>query len=384
MKSTWTILLIVILALLLNAQSGCQEAQTDPQLRQTISAPPTETPKVVEDKKPKSEKTTKSPIQAQAPPTEKKSRGAPVIKVENRSHDFGKVAPNKKYDCEFTFHNVGDATLKITRIQSTCGCTVPQLKKKSYVPGESGTIKVTFRTPTRQGATSKRLYILSNDKKTPKLGLTLKATVELKVAFEPKSLKLSLKAENADAKPITITSKDSQAFAIKSITSTREVITADFDSAVEATEFVLEPKINIEKLKTNLKGNVRINVTHPGSGNINIPYSTMAMFDISRPRVVIQNADPEKPVVKEIWITSNYGDKIEIESISSSKGYMKVLSRENEENSVKLKVQITPPVQAEKSKRYFRDEMKIKIKDNKDDLSINCNGWYPRKPAKTK
>jgi len=384
MKSSWTILLIVIVALLLNAQSGCQEAQKAPQPRQTISAPPPETPKVVEGKKPKTKKTTESPIQVQAKAPAKKRKKLPVIKVEDRTHDFGKVAPSKKYDCKFKFKNVGKATLKITKIQSTCGCTVPQLKKKSYAPGESGTVKVTFRTPTRQGKTTKRLYILSNDKKNPKLGLTLKATVELKVAFKPKSLKLSLKAENADAKPIIITSKDGQPFAIKSITSTRDVITADFDPTAEATEFVLEPKVDIERLKKNLKGNIKIAVTHPDSGNINIPYSTMALFEISRPRIVIQNADPEKPVVKTVWITSNYGDKIEIESISSSNGHVEVLSRQAEENGVKLEVRVTPPVQTDKSKRYFRDELKIKIKDNRDDLIIRCNGWYPRKPAKTK
>ena len=384
MKSSWTILLIVIVALLLNAQSGCQEAQKAPQPQQTISAPPPETPKVVEGKKPKTKKTMKSPIQVQAKAPAKKRKKPPVIKVASRVHDFGKVAPSKKYDCEFKFKNVGKATLKITKIQSTCGCTVPQLKKKSYAPGESGTVKVTFRTPTRQGKTTKRLYILSNDKKNPKLGLTLKATVELKVTFKPKSLKLSLKAENADAKPITITSKDGQPFAIKSITSTRNVITADFDSTVEATEFVLEPKVDIEKLKKNLKGSVRINVTHPKSGPINVPYSTLALFNISRPRIVIQNAAPEKPVVKTVWITSNYGDKIEIESISSSNGHMEVLSRQAEENGVKLEVQVTPPAQTDKSKRYFRDELKIKIKDYEDDLIIRCNGWYPRKPAKTK
>jgi hypothetical protein len=252
------------------------------------------------------------------------------------------------------------------------------LKKKKYAPGESGTIDVSFRTPARQGNTSKLLYILSNDKKNPKFGLTLKATVELKVVFEPKSLELSLKAENAGAKPVTIKSKDGQSFAIKSISSTRNVITADFDPEAKATEFVLEPKVDVQNLKENLRGNIKIGITHPDSGVINIPYSTLALFDISRPRVVIQNAKPEEPVVKDVWITSNYGDKIEIESISSLNGNMEVLSQQAKENGVKLEVRITPPTQTDKSKRYFRDELKIKIKGSADDFLVLCNGWYPR------
>ncbi len=383
MKSIWTFLLVASVALLLSAQSGCQDAQKAPQSQQTLAAPP-QTPQVTQPNEPQPAKPAEAAAQAQAKPTEKKSRGAPVIKVEDRSHDFGKVGPNKKYTCEFNFSNVGKDTLKITKIQSTCGCTVPQLKKKSYKPGESGTINVTFRSPLREGKTTKRLYILSNDKKNPKLGLTLKADIELKMTFKPKSLELSLKAENADAKPITIKSKDGQPFAIKSFSASRQVITADFDPTVEAIEFVLEPKVDMAKLKKNLKGNIKIAVTHPDSGNINIPYSTLALFEISRPRIVIQNADPQKPVDKTVWITSNYGDKIEIESISSLNGHMEVLSREHEENGVKLEVRVTPPAQANKSKRYFRDELKIKIKDNRDDLLVRCNGWYPRTSAKSK
>jgi hypothetical protein len=381
MKSIWTILLIVSVLLLLSAQSGCQEAQKAPQSQQTLTAPPQT--EVTQAKEPQPAQPAKAAAQAQAKPKKKKSRGAPVIKVEDSTHDFGKVGPNKKYTCKFNFSNVGKDTLKITKIQSTCGCTVPQLKKKSYAPGEPGTINVTFRSPAREGETTKRLYILSNDKKSPKFTLTLKADVELKMAFKPKSLKLSLKAENADAKPITITSKDGQPFAIKSFSATRQVITVDFDPTVEATEFVLEPKVDMAKLKENLKGNIKIAVTHPDSGNISIPYSTLAMFEVSGPRIVIQNADPKKPVDKTVWVTSNYGDKIEIESISSLNGHMEVLSRQHEENSVKLEVRVTPPAQSDKSKRYFRDELKIKVKDNKDDLVIRCNGWYPRKAAKS-
>jgi len=376
MKLNWTILLVIIVALALNLQSGCLEQDKAPEPDAKITAPPSEVPKVVEDKTPQTKEPPKAP--------QKQERKEPVIKVANPVHDFGKVAPNKKYNCQFEFKNVGNAQLKITKIQSTCGCTVPQLKKKTYAPGESGTVRVTFRTPTRQGKTSKRLYVLSNDKKSPKFALTLKATVELKVSFEPRSLELSLKAENAGAKPVTITSKDGQPFAIKSITSPRNVITADFNPESKATEFVLEPKVDMALLKNNLKGSVKINITHPDAGLINIPYSTLALFEISRPRIVIQNADAKEPVVKTVWIKSNYGDKIEIESISSLNGHMEALSQQATENGVKLEVKVTAPSQTNKSKRYFRDELKIKIKGSTDDLLIRCNGWYPRETAKIK
>ncbi len=383
MKSIWTILLTILIVLLLNLQPGCQEAKKAPRQQQTISEPAQDL-KVSESTKPKTAEIAKSPIQTQTKASPGQGDKKPVIKVFNPVHDFGKVAPNKKYNCEFKFKNIGDARLEITKIQTTCGCTVPQLKKKTYAPGESGTIDVTFRSPTREGKTTKHLYILSNDKKNPKFNLTLNANVEVQVSFEPKSLNLSFKAENAGAKPITVKSRDGQLFAIKSISSTRNVITADFDPADKATEFVIEPKVDISLLKNNLKGNVKINTTHPQTGSIDIPYSTLALFEVSRPRIVIRNADPAKPDVKTVWVTSNYGEKVEIESVSSLKGHMKVLTQQSEENGVKLEVQTTPPAQTDESERYFRDELRIKLKDYADDLVIRCNGWYSRKSAESK
>ena len=153
MESNWTILLVIIVTLAMTIQSGCQEAE---------KATKTETKIVVQDTKSQ----TKEPIETQDKASQIPEEKTPVLKVEKPVHDFGKVAPNKKYNCQFEFKNVGDAQLKIAKIQSTCGCTVPQLKKKIYAPGESGTVHVAFRTPTRAGKTSKRLYILSNDKKS--------------------------------------------------------------------------------------------------------------------------------------------------------------------------------------------------------------------------
>ena len=385
MKSSWTIVLVVIVLLALNFQLGCQESQKVLQPHHTISVLPTDTPGIVVNKK-------------------------PVIKVANPVLDLGVVLPSRKYNCEFEFKNIGNDELKITRIKRIYDSrmVIQQLKKRTYAPGESGTIKITYQTPMRGGKISKRLHILSNDKKNPEFALIIKATVEVQVTYKPRSMKLSLKDENAGIQPITIKSKDSRPFAIEGFTSTKDIITADFDSTVEATEFVLEPKVDMKRLKRNpklekyLTGNIKINVSHPAAGSISINYNYLPLFDISSPKIIIKDAQPQNRIVTPIWITSNYGDKVEIESISSLKNHKKVLSQQEEYvefnyvlidgsfswtckgDSIKLQVEVTVPPQTDKSKRYFRDELRIKIKDSRDDLVVRCNGWYPRKATKSK
>jgi hypothetical protein len=47
--------------------------------------------------------------------------------------------------------------LKITDVKATCGCTVVQLEKREYAPGESGVIKVTYTAGSTPGAADRLL-----------------------------------------------------------------------------------------------------------------------------------------------------------------------------------------------------------------------------------
>ncbi len=175
MKLFRTIVLLTSITSFLVLHSGCQETQknTSVTTQQPKQPPITETPKPV-----------KKPAKA------KPQKTNAVIKVENPVYNFGVMGPNQKKSGEFKFKNVGDGMLKINKVKSTCGCTVPQLKKKIYAPGESGVIQVTFRSSSREAPVTKHLYIESNDSKKPKYELTIKAQVKVNISAKPKKLDL--------------------------------------------------------------------------------------------------------------------------------------------------------------------------------------------------
>ena len=114
------------------------------------------------------------------------------ISFESLIYDLGEVAPGSKNNCEFKFTNTGKAVLNIKDIKNTCGCTVPDLEKKQYAPGESGTIKATITLGQTAGVTQKSLYVLTDDKNNPRIKLTIKAKVVQMVEMEPAELSLSL------------------------------------------------------------------------------------------------------------------------------------------------------------------------------------------------
>lgn len=356
MKLKKTFSIIVIFAIALTLQTGCQEEEK--------TAP----------KQPKVQpKTAVKTAPAISPDT--KPAAAPKVQVDNPVIDFGIMGPNQKESSKYHFKNTGKGTLKITKIRSTCGCTVPELDKKEYAPGESGTIYVTFRSSTKKGLVSKHLYIESNDPETPKFELTIKANVKLSVEVTPLKLNLTAKPD-AEIPAITIKSKDGKPFAIKSFTSTKNVITAQFDSAVEDTQFVLQPVVDQEKLAGNLRGTIKIGISHPLTKEVAVTYAAKAEFELTRPRVIIQNAEPGQTIQKDIWITSNNQRKAETETITIGKGHVNIVSQENNGNDLKIVIDITVPPKEGKS-RYFSDTVKIKLKTGQH-FEVRCNGFYKR------
>ena len=161
------------------------------------------------------------------------AKKGPILTFEKRAHDIGIVGPSTKNTAEFKFTNTGDEVLKITKKpKSSCGCTVPRLTKKEYAPGESGVIKVEYKSKKEAKKDPQTVTIFSNDKQNPRITLTLKAEIVLKVVAEPDPLKLELWEDNANCPKITIRSKDGKPFSITKFSATRLSVTIDFDPNV--------------------------------------------------------------------------------------------------------------------------------------------------------
>ncbi|UCC97074.1 MAG: DUF1573 domain-containing protein [Phycisphaerales bacterium] len=297
---------------------------------------------------------------------------APRIAFEQTVYDFGDVGPGGKYTGRFTFTNAGDAPLRISDVKKCCGAVVT-LDKKELAPGQSGTLEVQYRSGRGSGMVRKQLHISSNDETNPKVTLTIRARIVPKVAYTPRRIYLLLDGENAGCPEITLTSLDEQPFSIKSFTSTGNSITADIDPAVEATKFVLRPRVDIEKLERRSAGLVSIGLTHPELGRVTVYFSTRQRFKTTPASIILFNPEPQKPTVKKISVVSNYGREFEIESTSSEKGLVKVLSQERTDKGYRLEVEVTPPARDDTGR--FSDMLHLHL-DNAEKLSVKCYGRY--------
>jgi hypothetical protein len=214
----------------------------------------------------------------------------------------------------------------------------------------------------------------SNDKSNPKVKLTVQAKIAVQVTHTPKELKLLLEDENASPE-ITITSADGRPFAIRSFRATTSAITADYDSSIKAKTHTIHPKVDAQELQKSLTGRINIMLTHPGCKKITIPFKVLAKFKTDPPSILFFNASPAEPNEKTVWVLNNYGDDFEVESVSSEKGLIEVLTQERIGKKYKFVLEITPPADA--GRKMFTDVFYINIKDGKQ-LKVHCNGFYSK------
>ncbi|QNK61686.1 DUF1573 domain-containing protein [Pedobacter sp. PAMC26386] len=95
------------------------------------------------------------------------------FKFEKETHDFGKIPLTSPVSVEFKFVNVGDEPLILTKVETTCGCTVPTYTQTPIKKGESGLIKVTY-TPAGSPLPFSKSITINSNAKTPTKVLYIK------------------------------------------------------------------------------------------------------------------------------------------------------------------------------------------------------------------
>jgi len=89
--------------------------------------------------------------------------------------DYGEITKGSDGIRQFEFTNTGDAPLIISRVYSSCGCTIPKKPEDPIAPGATGIIEVKYDTK-RVGPIRKTITVYSNAEESTK-AIKIKGTV---------------------------------------------------------------------------------------------------------------------------------------------------------------------------------------------------------------
>jgi hypothetical protein len=97
------------------------------------------------------------------------------IEFKDTTIDYGTINRGDNGIRTFEFTNTGNAPLIVSKVSSSCGCTVPKKPEAPVMPGETGEIEVKYDT-NRVMPIRKTITVLSNAD-TPTVSLKIRGEV---------------------------------------------------------------------------------------------------------------------------------------------------------------------------------------------------------------
>ena len=105
------------------------------------------------------------------------TQSGPRLQLGQREWDFGQIWTGDPCQTEIELKNVGDATLKILNIRSSCGCAAAEPGKRELAPGESDTMTVTYDTNKNTKNVRHTVTLVTNDPVEPEIRFELHGQV---------------------------------------------------------------------------------------------------------------------------------------------------------------------------------------------------------------
>ena len=179
----------------------------------------------------------------------------------------------------YEFTNIGPNTVKITSLQSGCGdCSILEMEKKEYAPGEKGKLTAKFIFGQRVGVHQKTLTILTDDPKHPRHTLTMKVTIPEIITFSAKVLTWEA-GKVFEPKKATLKIADGAVVKMGKIEASSEAIKAELkETAPKQYDLVITPT-------AEAKGVIILKLHTENADGTSRTYQLLACFPTPKPTV---------------------------------------------------------------------------------------------------
>jgi len=169
----------------------------------------------------------------------------PKLSIDKTEINMGSMYSGEKKEGKIILKNIGNDTLRILHVGTSCECTTVKSPKEFLLPGQSDDVKFELAPFETQGKVEKYIFIFTNDPTSQYI--SVKITAEMKEVFQwivgSNSLYI---IENAiNRKPVT------KRIAMKNVSGLPIIVLGDSVSS---------PTITVKMDKKNLQPNDTLNV----------------------------------------------------------------------------------------------------------------------------
>ncbi|MBL4576387.1 MAG: DUF1573 domain-containing protein [Opitutaceae bacterium] len=148
-----------------------------------------------------------------------------------------------KAEALFHFTNESDHTVTVLLVKSSCGCTVPELDKKVFAPGEEGQIKALFSFGARSGKQLKTITVVTDENREKTTRLQLEVDIPQLIKATPFFVYWK-KGEQPTSKTIKLTVLDSEMIRPISVRNDSSIFSSDLTPTDDPNIFdlIITPK----------------------------------------------------------------------------------------------------------------------------------------------
>ncbi|MEM8952986.1 MAG: DUF1573 domain-containing protein, partial [Verrucomicrobiota bacterium] len=150
-------------------------------------------------------------------------------------------AEDDVFNVVFPFVNRGDEPVRITKIESSCGCLKAEVSAKVIAPGEEGVVKGLFNLGAATGENEKYLTVRTDEKGAEPYELVTRVLVPEIVTIDPKILSWGI-GEEPEERIFEFKVKREEPIRVVDVSSSRREFALEWETIEEGRRYRIKLK----------------------------------------------------------------------------------------------------------------------------------------------
>lgn len=222
------------------------------------------------------------------------SVSGPKIQFAAPIYNFGKVKSGDLVKHTFVFTNVGGATLVVSNVQASCGCTTAGEWTRQVEPGTTGSIPIQFNSANFGGQVGKAITVTCNDTNQPSVVLQVTGQVWKPIDVTPQFAMLNMTSETAsNATVVRIVNNEEALLTLSAPESSNPAFRAELTTNQAGKEFQLIVKTVAPLPVGQAQGQITLKTS-----STNVPVINVTAWANVRPAVTVVPAQITLPAIR--------------------------------------------------------------------------------------
>jgi len=237
---------------------------------------------------------------------------APSLELPESERDLGIISPGEEKSVEFTLVNKGGATLNISNVSTSCGCTSAEAVPTALAAGQTGLLKVFFRAPEQMDPISHSVVFSTNDPSQERARVGIKAKPVWLADTKPGTIHLSVTEKGKLVESdLEIYSPRDLTFSIRAVRSSSDEVTVEKIRSDAARQFY-KVRVNPNTVG-NLKEMIELVTDLPGDYTLRVPVTAQVISKsaISPSRLLLGQQRKKAEISRQVQIPHDKNMRIE-------------------------------------------------------------------------